>query len=195
MMESKLLKKLPHKERSTIYLWWIESKIGRFYYRMISKFIIVPIHHIKKTYSWYTNVFRHDYDFDGQCLFAIIEYKLKRLEKCLIDGYAFQSEKEMKALRIAIKISGRLKDDKYESIAYDRHDKKWGNIKTWLTPVNDESGNSYFNSSRPNANTPEEKEQERKDFSAHYESAHIKMKKEEKLLYAILHKYLRFWWD
>src|ERR1700678_2782740 len=108
MFQSKRVKDLKEKESSKLYLWWIDTKISKVYYDFMWKFIQKPIFQIKRLYQWQTNVFKHDYDFDGHCLFAIIEYKLKRLEAVLKDGHVVQESVDMKALRLAIKLAGRL---------------------------------------------------------------------------------------
>lgn len=194
MINSKALKDFSSEKSSKIYSWWIESAIGKAYYK-VEWFFQKPYYQLKKLIQWQWNVFRFDYDFDGHCMFAIIEYKLKRILPVLERGHAIQEDQDMHALRLAIKLAGRLKDDKYDIIQHDRHAKKWGESKYWFTPTGDGTGSSYMHSSRPNANTPEEKEQERKDFLAGCYASDAQMKREEKWLYAILHKYMRRWWD
>ena len=197
MFQSKAIKgPKPESSRpSKLYLWWIQTDISRYYYSFVYKFIENPIFQVKRLCQWYWNVFRFDYDFDGHCLFAIIEYKLKRILPVLEKGHAIQEDNDIKALKLAIKLAGRLKEDIYDMVNYVRHEKKWGELKSWFTPTNDGTGSSYWNSSRPNAVTPEQKEQERADHLANSKSAYARMKREEKWLYDILHKYLRNWWD
>jgi hypothetical protein len=195
MFRSKALKDLECEKRSKIYDWWIQTAVSGWYYDFEYKFIKNPIFQVKRLYQWYKNVFQYDFDFDGHCLFAIIEYKLKRIERVLFNGHAVQEVKDLKALKLAIKLAGRLKEDKYEDRGHDRIEKKWGELKTWFEPCNDGTTNSYWRSSRPKANTEEEKEQEIADRRAQYVAADYKMKREERWLYDILHKYLRFWWD
>jgi hypothetical protein len=182
------------KEHSKLYLWWIESDISDYYYNFI-RLVQKPFYHAKKMYDWYVNVFKDDFDFDGHSLFAIIEYKLKRLEKNLQEGCAIQEEMDMKALSMAIKLAGRLKDDKYEECIHDRHAKKWGELKTWFEPTNDGTGSSWYRSSRPNAVTEQDKEQERLELRSLYATAESRRKREEKWLYSLLEQYLRRLWD
>jgi len=194
MFRTKAIKNF-QKTRFEIYLWWIQSPISDKIHDLVWTFYSKPVQMIKKIYGWYTNVFKTDYDFDCHCLFAIIEYKLKRVEKCLLNGNSVQEGEDLKALKLAIKLAGRLKDDKYEEKFYVRHDRKWGELKTWFEPVNDGSGNSYWRSSRPNAVTNEQKEEEKSDRRTMYGASENQTKREERWLYAILHKYLRNWWD
>jgi hypothetical protein len=195
MFDSKALKDFPEKKSSKLYLWWIDSAIGEWYYEFTHKYVTNPIFQIKRLYQWYKNVFRNDYDFDFHCMFAIIEYKLKRIQKCLENGHAIQEDQDMHALALAIKLAGRLKDDKYEERSYDRMDKKWGEMKTWTTPCNDRSGCSEWHSSRPNANTDEEKAQEMAYRREQYRLSEYRKKREERWMYAILQRHGRSWWD
>lgn len=194
MFQSKPIK-LPYKKRSKLYLWWLESTISDWYYAFTWKLFGKPWQDIKKMYDWYVNVFNNDFDFDGHSLFAIIEYKLKRLEKCLINGHAHQDTKDMKALKLAIRLAGRLKEDKYDEVGYDRHVKKWGEAKRWfeLSEINKDL--KTWKASRPNVKTPEDEKQCSDDLRAFYEESYARAKKEEKYFYNILHKHLRNLWD
>jgi hypothetical protein len=195
MFDSKALKDFSDKKRSKIYSWWVGTTVSKYYYDFTWKFIGRPIYLVKKLYGWYVNVFKNDFDFDGHSLYAIIEYKLKRVEKCLLKGYAIQEPKDMHALRLAIKLAGRLKEDKYEERSYDRIDRKYGEMKTWFEPCNDGTDNSYFRSSRSKVKTEEEKKEEWNYRLLQYNLSDYRMRREERWMYAILHKHLRIWWD
>ena len=194
MFQSKALKDTP--KRSKLYLWWIDTDISDYYYSFMHRFIENPIFQAKRLYQWYVNVFHNDFDFDGHSLFAIIEYKLKRMEKVLVKGHAIQDPKDLRALRLAIKLSGRLKDDGYEMKSYDRFEKKWGRMETWMTPF-DRGGEEMFSwhSRNPKAIYEKDKIECRKDRLDMYIAADKKMRREQKWLYAILHSHLRNWWD
>jgi hypothetical protein len=196
MFDSKPLKEDPEpkKARNKLLSWWYCTPIYAFWDDWSWKLWGKPLSHIKKVWGWYWNVFRYDFDFDGHSLFAIIEYKLKRVQRCLEKGVAWQEPKDMKALKIAIKLAGRLKEDNYDMVTYDRHEKKWGPMQTWTTPCQD-SDFYTWHSSRPRAVFREQKEEERKDRWAGLLAAEAKCKREEKWLYDILHKYLRKLWD
>lgn len=180
---------------SKLAMWWYDSSLGKFYRRWKWRLIEKPLQDLKKMWGWYWNVFKDDYDFDAHCLFAIIEYKLKRIQPVLENGHAIQEPKDMKALKIAIKLAGRLKDDNYDMVEYDRHNHKWGELETWFTPVEDKPGYSQWNSSRPKAITPEEKEQERKEMIEGSHRAYARMKREERWLFDILKNHIRNLWD
>lgn len=190
MFDSKALKDLSANKKSKLYDWWIDTDISRRYYNFIYKFIENPFFQVKRLIEWYLNVFKNDYDFDGHCLFAIIEYKLKRLEKCLINGHAFQEDKDMKAIKLAIKLAGRLKDDKYDEVGWNRVDKIWG-----LVDVNWDTPDEVLIYSRSNVKTDEDRKRQWADSTAQYEASEYRRGREERWLYAILHAHLRRWWD
>lgn len=195
MFNSKALKNFPNKKRSKFYLWWIENPVVDWFYKLRWKLFDKPLQRIKKIYGWNKNVFWQDYDFDAHGLFAIIEYKLKRVEKCLINGHVIQEDQELHAIRLAIKLAGRLKDDRYEDRGYDRLDQKFGPSKHWFEPCNDGTTNSYMHSSRPKVNTEEEKQEENEYRKEQWRLSEYRRNREKRWLYAILHKYLATWWD
>jgi hypothetical protein len=194
MIQSKALKDF-ESNPSKLYLWWIETQLADWYYDYSWKFFGKPLSHIKKLWGWYWNVFKDDFDFDGHSLYAIIEYKLKRLEKVLLKGHAIQEPKDMKALKLAIKLAGRLKDDKYEDRGYDRTEKKYGELEMWFEPCNDGTTNSYMRSSRPKVITEVDEAEEIAFRREQYELSEYRMKRETRWLYAILANHLRSWWD
>lgn len=193
MLKSKALKDFSDEKTGKLYDWWVESVLRDWYYD-IQAFFRRPYLRIKKLYEWNKHVFAHDYDFDGHCLFAIIEYKLRRVLPELENGHAIQEDQEINALKLAIKLASRLKEDEYERIAWDRHEKIWGDLITWTTPYGND-GMSQWHFRFEKVNTDEEKERCNKDRNALRELAYKRMVREEKWLYAILAKYLRRWWD
>jgi hypothetical protein len=195
MFQSKAIKDFPDsKPSSKLYLWWIETPVADKYYEIVRKYITNPIFQVKRLYQWYVNVFHNDFDFDFHCVFAILEYKLKRIKACLDNGYAIQEPKDLKALNLAIKLAGRLKEDNYDSVASDRIVAKWGEWRFWTTPYGDK-GCSQMHSTYANIKTPEDEEECLADRRASYIATDKKTKREERNLYAIMHKYGRSWWD
>jgi len=193
MFRSKELKDFGERS-GKISRWWLESDLRRSWRSFSYKFFKRPIFEIKLLYGWYVNVFRNDYDFDGHCLYAIVEYKLRRVEKALQNGFAIQEDMDMKALRLAVKLARRLKEDRYDDIFLDRHERKWGELETWLTPIPN-TNSSQWHSRRSKAINAEQKEQERAEFIACMRAADAMVRREQKWFYGILNKYLRNWWD
>lgn len=193
MIDSKALKDGP--EKSKLYYWWIDSWIGDQYYAFVRNFIKNPIYQVKRLLAWYWNVLRHDYDYDGHSLFGIIEYKLKRLEKALINGHAIHEPTDLKALKVAIKLAGRLKEAKYEEAGYDRIERKWGKLIIWFTDIPGKPDYSTMHSKYEKEKDDLDKIMVRDEVRANFVASHNRQKREEKWLYAILLKYLGKWWD
>lgn len=182
------------KRSSKLYSWWVDTALADFYYKWSWKLFGRPLQDIKKICGWYWNVFRNDFDFDAHSIFSMLEYKLKRVLKALENGCAVQEPKDIKALKLAIKLAKRLKEDNYSTVAHDRVDRKYGPNHHWTTPIKG-STSVRCHSKFEKVNTPEE-EKECNDYRRNqYLMSDVRMQKEEKWFYAILHKYMRTWWD
>lgn len=193
MIDSKQVD-LDKEKSSAIYSWWIETPMSDWLHK-VRMFFWKPYNQLRKLIQWQINVFHNDFDFDAHSVFAILEYKLKRVEKSLVNGCAVQEDADMKALRLAIKLAGRLFEDKYDSIVFDRIENKWGELTHWTTPDEDRKGYFEWHTTRANFKTPADEVQERKETKEGMLVAYNKMKREERWLYDILHKYMRRWWD
>ena len=176
--------------------WYWDTTFYKFYSDVSWKFFWKPLRDIKKMWDWYWKVFNYEYDFDACYIYKILAYKLRRIEHALVNGNAVHDPKDLKALKLAIKLADRLFEDQiYFDRPYSRHEKKWGELITWFEPCNDGTGCSYWRSRRPKANTPEEIEQEHKEFMKAGEEEEFLRKRDQKWFYGILTKYQRSWWD
>jgi hypothetical protein len=156
--------------------------------------IISFLEKIKRSYA-YAKLGFNNYDFDALSIETYLLFKLKRVEYCLINGSCDltveNGPKKMKALKLCIKLLERLNGN------YNRfmtmHDKKWGELHTWFEPsVN---GLTYWKCSRPNANTPEFTEKERKEFLEAANADYRQEIRDRKIVYKLINKYIRDWWD
>ena len=102
-------------------------------------------------------------DWDFTYFYSVLGFKLKRVKTCLNKGYAIQEEHNMLALDEAITICDRLEHESHEDKYNDAHDLKWGEPEFSFTPT--------FISTRKNATTEEEKQQELKERLANYDKA------------------------
>lgn len=141
------------------------------------------------------------YDFDGCTLYDLMQFKLKRIKKTLIDGSAVQEDADMKALQQCIKLTGRLFRGCYDEYYHKLHDKKWGPMPDWDTEPHkaDENGNVLYSrilfKDRPNVKSPEDKLQERKEFMECYEKGEINRLKDLDTLNSLFKSHIAFWWD
>ena len=149
---------------------------------------------LKRLYEWYKNVLKDDVDFDAHSLYGIIEYKLKRTQKRLLDNnYVEFSKQELQGLKLAIKLAGRLDQFDYGERGNRKHNAKWGELEIWFTPL--PNGNFSFHGMRPNAIFEKDKKQETKEFREIFQLEDKLHKREQKWLFGILQKYLNRWWD
>jgi hypothetical protein len=175
--------------------WWYSSWLGSRWYRFKWRYIQKPIKDAIKTVQWYKNVFRNDSDFDAHSIYAILEYKLKRLLPELVKGCDIHRKEDLMALELAHKIAGRLSRYDYDLALHKKHDKKWGKLKTWFTAVEGKPDYSQMHSSRSKANTPRKKKQERAEYCKAITLAWEHRNKDRELLFNLLNKHLEKWWD
>jgi hypothetical protein len=185
----KHLGKLTLLERISIHPW-IEPIVD-FYYDIRAR-----IEWIKRSYD-YAKFGWQAWDFDALTIERYLLFKLKRVEHCLINGNCDltveMGPKKMKAIKLTIKLLERLNKD-YHRFG-DMHDAKWGEMETWFEPTERGDGSSYWRSKRPKANTPELEEQERKEFREAYMADGREEERDRRLVYALINKYIRYWWD
>jgi hypothetical protein len=148
----------------------------------------------KRLYHW-SKFMWTNWDFDSHSIFPLLEYKLKRLEHCLNNGHAIHEPKDLKALRIAIKLCKRISDEYHETKVYSWHERKWGELKTWFTPYDGDKDLFIMNFARPKANTDQEKAEERADLMKRHEIIEPWLARDTRNLFNIVQKYYRAWWD
>lgn len=129
-----------------------------------------------------------NYDFDSHPLFDLMAFKLRRIKTCLENGYAIHEEADMKALAEAIEICDRVAKENYDEKYFDVHDAKWGEIEV-------DFSRSTFKTWRKNANTDEEKAQERKETMEIYEKAEKDFLADMDRLNVLFKEHFRAWWD
>ena len=146
------------------------------------------------------------YDFDAYYIHETVLFNLKRLNNCFINHGHHSEDCEnykpkMKSIKLAIKYLSRYCEpyNPYYDSSMDAHNKKWGELEDSTTPsCVDPDGyvRTYsWNTWRKNANTEEEKKQERLEFSKAYEADAQRQERDLSLAYEIIAKYHRYWWD
>ena len=150
---------------------------------------------LKKNYLFYKNVLKFDYDFDSHGLLLMIHYKLKAMYPVLENGYAIQEDKDMQALRIAIKLSKRLWEDNYEERTWNKIEAKYGKLKHRSVKLNDGSGCYQMITSYGGNENEEYLEKVWAEKRLMYEVLEKCRERDERNLYGILLKYRRSWWE
>ncbi len=168
--------------------WWYDF----FLYRWYSN-VDVFIRRFKRVVKWGRFMWTN-WDFDAATIFPLLERKLLRIQHCLINGHAIQEDKDLKALRVAIKLANRLSNDYHERKYYDWHERKWGDSVFWFTDTEDKNYKRW-NSRRTKVKTKEDEEQEVTDLRKIWEKSPKWEDRDVKWLFAIIAKYYRVWWD
>lgn len=137
-----------------------------------------------------------NHDWDNHYLNELVLFKLKRLQHCFIH-YGHHAEDcpnykpKMKSLALAIKLLERVVKNEYTKF-YELHEKKWGKRTVKWIP---EGEHFKMDVKKEKANTPELKEQERKEFLEAVRKDDRLEARDKKLAYAIIGKYQDYWWD
>jgi hypothetical protein len=184
---------------STDYIDWSQAKrVVMFKHRTYKlRIFISDIKRLPKTIKygvdnliyWFRIIWNDRY-WEQEYFYAILAHKLismeRNLELCDPDETA-----TINAARIALE---RLRDDVYDSEAFESHEKKWGKLETKF--VWDENHKrKVWVSSRPNAITDEEKEEEHKGhFAAHKQASSLR-DKDIKCFTDIIRDNVLDWWD
>jgi len=141
-----------------------------------------------------------NYDFDFHCVYGLMNFKMKRVYKCLKNGHAYQEDEDMKGLKELIKVTKRLSRGDYERKYYRAHDKKWGKIESKTIPEPDKDGKvKYYRWESWRAGTlnasDEVKAQERQETLALYENGEADRVKDINRMAELLIKHADRLWD
>lgn len=145
-----------------------------------------------------------NHDFDAIFMHELLLFKLKRMQYCFIH-YGYHSEDcenykpKMKSLALAIKLLERYCKNDYNRWS-DMHERKWGPLTHKSIKVEGSENKVYgphyrMEFSRPNAITEQEKEQERKESMEAYNKDDKESERDIRIVYQIVSKYHRYWWD
>ncbi len=150
---------------------------------------------LRKNYLFWKNVLRYDYDFDFHGHFRMLHYKLKTVHDCIIDDYAWQSPKDMKAFRICIKLAKRLDEDNYDDRPWRKIETKYGKSGYRFEPMNDGSDCSRWISNYGGDESEETMHKVNEERLPMIIVAEKCSKRDERNLYAIMFKYRQSWWS
>lgn len=144
---------------------------------------------LHRAYKWVTECIWTNWDFDSHSIYSLLLYKLTQLQRELVNGYCVHNERDLKALRICIKLLKRL-DDEYHTDRYSAwHDRKWGELDMQLTPAR----RATF--SRSGIKSIDEAAQEKEECQKMYTKITAWINRDRMLLFKIMTKYMDQWWD
>jgi len=148
---------------------------------------------IKRSYD-YAKFGWSNEDYDHNYLLKHIEFKLKRLQHAIVNGYHVPHKQTDQSIRICLKLLNKLAFKDY-SYFIDQHYAKWGQPEIKFISESDKPGYSRMEFEHEKARTDDEKEQQRIEFSEAYKRDDKQRKRDLKLLFNIMSKYIDMWWD
>ncbi len=134
-----------------------------------------------------------DRDWDSHFFYLIIRKKLQRMEKRLYRGWFIGWERQVARIHLCILLIDRLTDEhgKHTKILWDNFYKKYGESKMEFGPVDEKTGCGEVKFSYSNNN---EEEYKKELFRVMDHEDYLK-DQDRKMLFAILEKWLPYWWD
>jgi len=138
----------------------------------------------------YFKIIWEDRDWDSHFLFALLRFKLKRMEQLnRFHGHAVSSIEIADKIKVCVLLLDRIVKDEYEERVFEKHDKKWGDINL------DFSDSGCINITRKNVKTKEDHEKEWKEHKALWERSAALKQQDIDLLFKIMSKHATKWWD
>ena len=143
----------------------------------------------------YRSILWNDRDWDHAYLTRLILFKLQRMDHALEHGMAERTKPDWKSIQLCIKLLERLDESDYMSRPLRHHDAKWGKpIRTWL-PIPHRLHLSKLQVDVPGATTPDLIAQEGEERRQAYKMGEVIEKRDRHNVFAIMAKYLPYWWD
>jgi hypothetical protein len=134
------------------------------------------------------------YDFESHSMFALMAFKLKRVQKCMKEGYGVYPRETTNAMKESIKILDRLYKEEYEKPYRKNHDKKWGRLN-FDRKLDKDDLFIHWNTYRTGIKTDQDHKNEHQDFLTYMEAAHQDRLNDFDRLNDLLKKYQGQWWD
>jgi len=149
---------------------------------------------LKNLIVWFPLIWK-DRDWDHGFLFEMLQFKLTRMEKCLRNGIHLYADKTADKVKLCTFLLDRIIKDEYYDMVFKDHKKKWGEADLQCSDCKDKEGYSELRITRPNVKTPEDNEQERKEYRAIMKRPDELMQQDIDMLFEIMRKHIREWWD
>ena len=147
---------------------------------------------IKRLIKW-APIIWENYDWDYIYLFKIIYFKIDLMEKRMRKSQIIEDWETIANQMLECKtlLKNQIEKDEYDYVKeeLDKHKEKWGDIEIKLN-----SDNS-INMKCSKVQTPEEEEQERKEYIEIIKKGVNIEKSNLKKLFELLSKYIQGWWD
>lgn len=147
---------------------------------------------VKRSYD-FAKIGWSNYDWDYNYLLELMSFKLKRIEKAILNGNAELDKTTVQSIRICIKLLKKLSFEDYHYFT-NIHYEKWG-FPNWEYGETDSNGLSSVQIIHKNIKTEADKDQARKELVEAYQKDLAQEQRDSRLLFAIMAKYHKTWWD
>lgn len=174
------MKRSELKEKIEDGYYWIYNSIKQFFRNLSRALVFAKI-------GW------SNYDYDYAYLLDLMRFKLERMEKEILNGYGEPDKKTNQSIRICIKLLKKIAHRDYHYFI-DLHYTKWGQPELEHLE-SDEKGYSRVSIKHEKAITENDKELQTKEFLEAYAKDQKQEERDTRLLFAIMAKYHKRWWD
>lgn len=148
---------------------------------------------LKRLIRWLPVIWRTR-DFDYGYVLDILSYSFGELEQHLLDhNIHVTAERDAKRIRYVRKMIERHLNEVSSNMEYAKHDKKWGDTVGVSVPIPN-SNFTEWRSVRLNARTPQEQEQETKEFRRAMKKANRLEQRDWHEIWDTIKKYGQGWW-
>jgi hypothetical protein len=145
----------------------------------------------------YLPIIWQDRDWDHAYLLDLWEFKFRRMARMHLEhGNAVGSEKIGKQLLLCAELCVRIREDKYDDVDTDAHDKKWGKPKLVFFPKeNADSSYREIRFIRSRVKTDADAKQELEESQRYTRHAQQQRINDLKYLSGLISDNLLNWWD
>jgi secreted Zn-dependent insulinase-like peptidase len=149
---------------------------------------------IKNLIIWFPVIWEDQWR-DDIFFFILIRKKLILMEKNFRkNGHHVGNEKDADKMRTCINLINRIYEDDYIEQAYKNHDKRWGQVEWSSSPTD----NKYVRDivrKYPNVKTKNDEKLQEKEAIRCSKLVEMQINQDIEMLFKILTKNIRSWWD
>jgi len=149
---------------------------------------------VKNLINWIPVIWK-DRWWDSHFIYPILHKKLSIMEHNIrYDGHHLYREKDADQIKVCLLLLKRIMDDEYGESAFKRHDEKWGDSEMIFIPTENPEY-SAMKIDYENVITDKDIKEERKDFKLAIQQEEILRKQDIDLLFKLMARHIRSWWD
>lgn len=157
---------------------------------------------VRNLITWFPIIWKHR-NWDYTYTLIVLRKSLTDLRNVIKENNRhLNAPKDVKRMTVCVNLLDRIigeatcgeySDFDYHNNVFKHHDRKWGELRTWFEPY-DENGSCLFQSHRPNITSKKEEEQETKEYRKLVDHQKMLEQQDIDMLFDTL-KRCREWWD